>query len=217
MALLDQIQFNPSRDTIYILGDAVDRGVKPIDCLRFIMETENIHFIIGNHEQIMLDYIDGKDKDTWLLNGHKNTLSQLKRLARGERDKILSYLRSCPYYKTITVNGIQYFLSHAGLDVSLPFSRQPRDALIWSREEFYKNEGLADYVCIFGHTPTFHLHDDHHVCSVWFDTRHKDKICIDCGCVYGGVLSAIRLDDGKVFYVEPGISKKGNRIHKAAV
>jgi len=216
MALLEQIQFNPSRDTIYILGDAVDRGVKPVDSLRFIMETENIHFIIGNHEQIMLDYIDGKDKDTWTYNGYESTLAQLKRLTRGERDKIFSYLRSCPYYKTLTINGKQYFLSHAGLDVSKPLSRQPRDALVWSREEFYKNKGLADYICIFGHTPTPNLHKGN-LCSVWFDTRYNDKICIDCGCVYGGALSAIRLDDEKIFYVKSSISKRGYRIHETAV
>ena len=29
-----------------------------------------------------------------------------------------------------------------------------------------------------------------------------DKVCIDCGCVYGGALAALRLDDGNVFYVK---------------
>jgi serine/threonine protein phosphatase 1 len=214
MALLKHIQFNPLGDTIYILGDVIDRGAKPIESLIFIMETKKIHFIIGNHEQIMFDYLDGRDKLTWLKNGYKKTLSQLKRLTGSERDKILSYLRSRPYYQTITIEGKKYFLSHAGLDVSLPFNRQPHDALIWSREEFYENKGLAEAICIFGHTPTPNLHDDPHLCSVWFDPRHNDKICIDCGCVYGGALSAIRLDDGKIFYVKSSISKRGYRIHE---
>jgi serine/threonine protein phosphatase 1 len=200
MALLKQIQFNPPDDTIYILGDVIDRGAKPIATLKFIMETENIHFLIGNHEQLMLDFIDGKNKIDWPRNGYKNTLSQLKSLTKSEQNKILAYLRSRPYYKTITVNGKQYFLSHAGLDVSLPFNRQPHDALIWSREKFYENKGLADYICIFGHTPTLYIHKVYRLCSVWFDTKYNDKICIDCGCVFGGALSAIRLDDGKIFY-----------------
>ena len=217
MALLEQIQFNPLSDTIYILGDVIDRGVKPIDSLRFIIETKSIHMLMGNHEQLMLDYLDGKDRLTWLFNGYKNTLSQLKKLTRSERDKIISYLRSCPFYETITTNGKQYFLSHAGLDVSLPFSRQSHDALIWSRKGFYENKAMAEYICIFGHTPTPNLHEDHHLCSVWYDTQYNDKICIDCGCVYGGALSAICLDDGKIFYVKSNITERGFRIHETTV
>jgi hypothetical protein len=53
--------------------------------------------------------------------------------------------------------------------------------------------------------------DYYNDCSVWFDTRHNDKICIDCGCVYGGALAALRLDDGKIFYVK---SNRGNRANQ---
>ena len=59
---------------------------------------------------------------------------------------------------------------------------------------------FKDKHCVFGHTPTMCLHDseDSHI---WVDPVHKDKTCIDGGCVFGGVLTAFRLDDGEAFYV----------------
>jgi len=216
MALLKLIQFNPPTDTIYILGDAIDRGDNPVECLNFIINTENIHFIMGNHEQMMLDYFDNKNilrqamnRHVWFNNGGEKTFNQLKRLG-SRQDEALSYIRSRPYYKTVNINKKQYFLSHAGLDASLPFNRQRQKALLWSREEFYDKKALKSHICIFGHTPTPNLHVGFD-CSIWFDKEYNDKICIDCGCAYGGALAAIRLDDEKGFYAK---SSSGNKKYR---
>jgi len=225
LELLGQIQFNPSLDTLYVLGDVIDRGDKSLDCLQFVWKTKGVHLIMGNHEKMMLDYFE-KRGDNWFVNGGRETFSELRTLPQDEREKLIAYVSSRPLYKTISVNGKRYFLSHAGLDPKLPFSRQPQDVLVWGRDEFYNREALKGYTCIFGHTPTPILHannrvsralmkytdilgqtpkprsDDRDNCSVWFDTLYNDKICIDCGCVYGGALSALRLDDGKTFYIK---------------
>jgi serine/threonine protein phosphatase 1 len=50
--LLDQIQFSPSNDALYILGDVIDRGDKNIDCLQFARKTPNVFLLMGNHEVI---------------------------------------------------------------------------------------------------------------------------------------------------------------------
>ena len=200
MDLLEQIKFDMSNDTIYILGDMIDRGDKPVDCINYIMNTRNVYFINGNHEQMMLDYYN-KDDDLWFYNGNEETLQQLTCLHESQFDRIFSFISEAPYYKTVEVNEKQYFLSHAGLCVSVPFESQKERDLVWSRENFYEYKALENYTCIFGHTPTPYLRDSLN-CAVWFDTNHYDKICIDCGCVYGGALAAIRLDDGKIFYVK---------------
>jgi len=200
MALLEQIRFDPSHDTLYILGDAVDRGKNSVECLQFIMRGKNIRFLIGNHEQMMFDYFDQTDPFGWFANGGRATLMQLYGLPDGGRAEILSYLRSCPYHEALDLNGKRYFLSHAGLDASLPIACQGHDAFVWSREEFFEYRGLEGQTCIFGHTPTFFIHRDPSNYRVWFDPVHSDKICIDSGCVYGGALAAIRLDDQAIFY-----------------
>lgn len=200
MALLEQIRFEPSLDILYILGDAVDRGKKSVECLKFIMRGKNIRFLIGNHEQMMFDYFDKIDPFGWFANGGRSTLMQLGDLTGQERAGVLDYLRSCPYYEKLELDGRRYFLSHAGLDVSLPLAYQTNEAFVWSREEFFEYRGLEGQTCIFGHTPTFFMHRDETNYGVWFDPVHKDKICIDSGCVYGGALAAIRLDDQAIFY-----------------
>ena len=202
MSLLELIRFDPLTDVLYVLGDAVDRGEKGVECLKFIMREKSIRFLIGNHEKMMFDYIDKTDTFSWFHNGGRETLSQLNALLPAERAEIFSYLRSCGYHETVEANGKRYFLSHAGLDVSLPIEEQSPDALVWSREEFYNYQGLKGHTCIFGHTPTFFIHGGYDNYKVWFDPRHNDKICIDSGCVYGGALAAIRLEDQEIFYIK---------------
>jgi len=205
-ALLEQIQFNPDRDVLYILGDVVDRGPKPLNCLRFIMQTKSVHLLRGNHEDMMFDFLDRKSY-AWERNGSGPTQTQLiYEATEKERDAIYKYLRKRPLYKTVGVNGKRYFLSHAGLNPQAPFNQQSTRDLVWNRKDFYENKALPRHICIFGHTPTMAIRDNRD-CSVWFDEEHKDKICIDAGCVFGGALAALRLDDYGVFYVK---SSEGN-------
>jgi len=201
MGLLKKIKFNPASDTLYILGDVIDRGEEPLKCLQYIMETKNICLIMGNHEQMMLDYYAKTDYN-WLRNGCSGMKRQFNKLPKREQDIIFKYLRGRPYYKTIGVKGRRYFLSHAGLAAGIPFKYQTPEDLTWSREEFHDFSALKSHICIFGHTPTPNLNPDEFSCGVWFDTRYEDKICIDSGCIWGGALACLRLDDGKIFYVK---------------
>ena len=200
-ALLAQIQFDQNQDVLYILGDVIDRGPNPLACLRFIMKTKNVHLLRGNHEDMMLNYIDAMPSN-WEHNGGKVTQKQLlSEATEEERDAIIRYLRKRPLYKTVGVNGKRYFLSHAGLTPGVPFNQQTTRELVWNREVFYGHKALPRHICIFGHTPTMAIRDNTD-CSVWFDETHKDKICIDSGCVFGGALAALRLDDYEVFYTK---------------
>lgn len=198
MELLKIIRFTPSSDSLYVLGDAIDRGMQPMECLMYIIEKNKVYFIPGNHELMMLDFYDNKN-DTWRLNDNDITKVWLSSLTKIDRDAILSYVRTRPFYKTIAINGKKYFLSHSGLTIGLPFKYQTPHDLVWRREDFYRKNALKHYICIFGHTPTSYIRGSTDN-SVWLDSVHRDKICIDCGCVYGGLLAAIRLEDGAVFY-----------------
>ena len=50
--LLDKINFS-EKDTLYIIGDAIDRGPFNLDTIQYIMEHKNIIMIEGNHERMM--------------------------------------------------------------------------------------------------------------------------------------------------------------------
>ncbi len=207
MELLAHIQFDNTKDTLYVLGDAIDRGDRPIDCLEYIRKTPNVHYIMGNHDKMMLDYLDGTDFN-WLNNGHTNTLTQLNALNPRKRETLLRFVRSRPYYRFVSLNGKKFMLLHAGMDTIAPMTEQSKRDLLWRRREFYRAPAIASHIFVFGHTPTPHIRYGND-CSIWYDDYHNDKIGIDCGCVGGGALAALRLDDGQAFYVK---AKRGKYV-----
>lgn len=70
-ALLKGIEFNPTVDRMFSVGDLIDRGPHSMMCIDLVYETW-FHAVRGNHEQMMIDtilYNDMNAKDTWLYNG----------------------------------------------------------------------------------------------------------------------------------------------------
>ena len=60
-SIMKQINLQPD-DTLYILGDVVDRYPHGVKILRQIMKMPNVKMLIGNHEYMMLKAI-GHCKD----------------------------------------------------------------------------------------------------------------------------------------------------------
>ena len=50
-----------SDDTLYVLGDMIDRGPDPVGVIKLVRSLPNARVLKGNHEQIMLDAIIGQD------------------------------------------------------------------------------------------------------------------------------------------------------------
>ena len=44
------LNITPGADTLYILGDVLDRGPHPIKTIRKLMEMPNAICLVGNHE-----------------------------------------------------------------------------------------------------------------------------------------------------------------------
>lgn len=55
LAMLEKIKFN-QEDTLYLLGDLVDRGPEPVKILQDIMQRPNVYPLLGNHE-VMAIYV----------------------------------------------------------------------------------------------------------------------------------------------------------------
>ena len=53
--MLEKIQFSEA-DTLFIIGDVVDRGPFGIELLEETMERPNIIMMLGNHEMMLADY-----------------------------------------------------------------------------------------------------------------------------------------------------------------
>lgn len=212
MSMLKLINFR-EEDTLYVLGDCIDRGADGIKILQHIMNSPNMELIWGNHEKLMLDYLESGlnvDLYSWLGNGGGYTYVNYNLISQEEQTKLCNFIKSLPYYKIVD----KYILVHAGIDAcqitpgmtadEILESQEPYD-LLWIREDFYNNKALDGYTIIFGHTPIPYI-DENSVNDgkyiAWHDKRYNDKICIDCCASHSlGRLCCLRLEDLQEFYV----------------
>lgn len=55
MDALKKVKFDPKNDFLVVLGDLLDRGNKPLQCLKFVNSLPNKILIRGNHEDLIED------------------------------------------------------------------------------------------------------------------------------------------------------------------
>lgn len=216
--LIDKINLS-NEDTLYIIGDLVDRGKEPIEVIEFVMEHPNIEVIMGNHDEMMLHSLKYEDEvqiERWGRNGCETTIKGFNERSKKQQKAILSYIEKLPYYKIIDN---KYLLIHAGFEPSRLFDNmedkslgeslmEQKDRLVWVRGDFVKNRALDNLITIFGHTPRPSIDkilekETEIPYKIWFDPIYKDKIGIDTwNCNEKGRMACLRLDDYKEFYIE---------------
>ncbi len=207
-------------DTLYILGDVVDRGPHPIKVIQKLMEMHNAICIAGNHEVMALECLDllcrniddisiesldreavGKLTD-WLYNGGKTTIDGFKVLPNEKRLDVIDFMKDFEVYEEVEAGGKDFLLVHAGLGGFVPgkdIEEYSLDDLIWHRAE-YDICYFEDKYVVTGHTPTQNIPGNKHPGYIFKQNNH---IAIDCGaCFAGGRLACIRLDDLAEYYAE---------------
>ena len=216
--VLEMIHFS-EEDTLYVLGDVVDRGPEPIKVLLDMMLRPNVFPIIGNHEYMALmvlrkfsveiteanteNYLSADDITSymnWSLNGGQTTMEQFRNLSPDEQQDIMEYLEEFTLYEEVQAGGRNYVLVHGGFE---PFvSGKPLDDYDLSEIIFkspdYNKVYFDDCYLVTGHRPTLWLKGAQRG-RIFEKNNH---IAVDCGCVFGGRLGVCCLDNGKTWYVE---------------
>ncbi len=218
-SVMEQIQLKAD-DTLYVLGDVIDRYPDGLVILRKLMAMPNVKMILGNHEYMMLRaigdpaqprYMPTRDIRIWYNNGGDVTHRALKHLRIVTRQEIFAYLEALPLNIDISLNGKQYKLVHGGPLEEYPrFIHEFEDEryyAVWKRWARYDWEP-EDYTMIFGHTPTDNYQEGKKL-QIWFG---HNRIGMDCGSGYPmqiypnfghqGRLACLRLDDMQEFYSE---------------
>ena len=207
LQMLSLIGFS-AEDHLYVLGDVLDRGEKPLQMLMDLYGRKNATLLLGNHEYMARDVLRNPSnpspaaetrKLNWYMNGGDLTANHFSLLPERDRMLLCDYLDELPAWKILTVGEKTFVLVHAGLEplesVDL-VSRQSVRKLVWLRPDL-SQEAFSDpnVFVVFGHTPTKLLIGE------WKIARENRNICVDCGVAYGGRLACLRLEDMKEFYL----------------
>ena len=193
--LLDEMQIRKS-DTIYCIGDYIDRGPDSKGVIDLILDLRKrgyrVSTLRGNHEQLMLESVHGEeDFDHWYSNGGESTLKSFG---------VESFDAFAPEYKDFFKRTRYYFESgpfifvHAGLNFGPEDLFEDRDAMLWMRNITIDKKKLGDRIIIHGHTPR--------PLEEIVNPERDDVYNLDAGCVYKdrpghGHLVALNLTNGE--------------------
>ncbi|MDK9759828.1 symmetrical bis(5'-nucleosyl)-tetraphosphatase, partial [Vibrio sp. D173a] len=116
--LLEQIQFNPIKDTLWVAGDLVARGPKSLEALRYIRDLgDSAKVVLGNHDLHLLAVSLGlftakaKDKTQPILDAP-------------DKEALLSWLREQPLLQEHD----EFVMAHAGISPQWSLKRARKES-----------------------------------------------------------------------------------------
>lgn len=234
-SIMQQINLQPE-DTLYVIGDVIDRHPDGISILLELMAMPNVVMILGNHEYMMLETVDplkryspdlyAANRKLWFRNGGEVTFRAYCKLDWPTKARILKYLNALPYTKVVVAGHKRYKLVHAAPPEMYVFSWEyliEKEYCVWERIPM--DQPLPKgFTFIFGHTPTQYFKPKEkriaaakpEPMSILYGDH---RICIDCGSGYPdkydprygamGRLACLRLDDLQVFYSIESMDEEG--------
>jgi len=211
--LLDKISFSAG-DTMYVLGDFIDKGKNSLRLAALLMETDGVKALLGNHEYYFLryysycvsEYAARRIDDFWQKMGEyfpedadKSRLSD-----------IADYIETLPYYYETD----KFICVHAGLKLDengaiIPMSEQDENYMLFDRhfkEPYVQPIGKT---VLFGHTPCSHENGDGRFIKTLKRGKMSGekltdyaKIRLDTGAASTGMAGCLRQEDMREFYVK---------------
>ena len=145
-------------DTLFLLGDYIDRGPDSRGVVETILQLQKDAFdirpILGNHEAWLLLAIRSgvfEDLLEWLENGGDETL-----LSYGVQhpqeipEEHIQYFESLPMYRITD----RFVFVHAGINTDLPdpFSESGKQHMLWDRNGVFDIGKLGGRKVVSGHT-----------------------------------------------------------------
>ena len=192
-------------DTLVFLGDAIDRGEFGITIAIELLERPNTIYLLGNHEQMMLEALPYIETDPsaftpeeyiWSENGGYKTLKEYQQLPK-EKQKWLkekfSNLKKAYIHHTEEKS---ILCCHSGIILD-----------VWDRTHYLKEEEVPkDCFIVHGHTPIPYIakhYKKYSTAPFWYNNNQKCDI--DCASYISGKICLLNLDTFEpiVFSVKP--------------
>jgi len=199
-ALLHDVLRIRKTDTIYLLGDYIDRGPRSREVvdsiLRLRQKGYSAHALRGNHDDMLLRACEDRDCfRVWLLNGGRTTLDSFG--IEDPCDTPLVYKRflsRLPYYFELE----DFILVHAGLNRQADDPFSDKEAMLWARPSSINTTSVfTGKPIISGHTPVTK--------EAIINSLRTGWILLDNGCVYSsnqelGSLAALELNSLSLYF-----------------
>lgn len=198
----------PSDVHVVMLGDLIDRGPQSREIVDFFLTAApsfaKWHFIMGNHEEMLLKLIDQPDAallPQFLRYGGRETFESYGAPQRVLDTPDLFSPDTLPFYVPEAHriflrrmdDGIQvgdYFFTHAGVRPGVPIDQQDQQDLRWIRREFLDSEADHGTIVVHGHT----VLDEVEV--------RPNRIGIDTGAYKSGKLTALGLEGTERWFIQ---------------
>ena len=152
--------------TISIAGMTARRVVDML--LGELPQGFDAHFLKGNHEEIMLDFLDDPSYlGQWLANGADATfrsygMDVAELIRKGATPEVWrrAFLASLPeghrdFFETLelAVSFGDYLFVHAGVRPGVPLEAQDPHDMVWIRGPFLQSNEDFGKIVVHGHTP----------------------------------------------------------------
>ena len=200
-------QYNKEEDLLLYLGDYIDRGPSPKDVIDHILQlqTKGVKsvFLMGNHEQFMIDYLFNKTNNlsNWIMNGADQTFKSYdievaEFIKDGFEDNNIDKLRdiflskltkeNVYFFKNLKLTYIMgdYLFVHAGINPEKSLSEQNKMDFLWSRsDQFFDKNFEFEKIIVHGHSPEKEV------------VNFPYRINVDTGSFFSGKLSCVCVND----------------------
>lgn len=191
-AMLRAVEWPRPDSTLLFLGDYIDRGPQSYETVEAVIDLlegpqgDRVVCLMGNHERMFLDFLEGRAEINLQANGTAATVRDFTAPGRRLSARQLNFFRGL----RLRFETESHIFVHAGLNPGRPLDAQDPDDLLWIREGFLGRDFDFGKTVVFGHTP--------------FKEPYvaPGRLGLDTGAVYGGPLTAAVLPEGRFITVE---------------
>lgn len=175
-----QVQLS-RQDTLYLLGDYINKGPFSKQVIDYLLELQEkgfqLQLLRGNHEQEILNVVAGttdlatlwqKGGQTFMANFGVEHPADIPK-------KYLHFFSSLEWYFALE----DYLLVHAGFDFSAANPFQPSEALVNIRDYSVDLDKTAGRRVLHGHSPTALQQIETSLAK-----KQQLHMSLDAGCVY---------------------------------
>lgn len=180
-------------DELVFLGDYIDRGRWPYEVIEYLIGLDkqyNCIFLMGNHEQMLVDFLSGIYERMFIHNGGFTTVRSYRNYGYDLRRVIDYRERTMPKEHKMFFLNLKYYYEtenyifvHAGIEPNVPMKKQELDVILWDHQFSFTN--YTGKTVVYGHLPNHKI------------LNEKHRICIDTGACFEsmGDLTCVKLPE----------------------